>query len=256
MNRNELRKYFKTLGPAVLPVIHVLGNEQALRNVWVAAGEGAHGVFLINHDFPPGRFMPIIEHVRAAVPDLWLGVNFLGVTGLQAFAMLAKLSDQGTHVDAYWADDACIDENHALDEQRSAQQIDRARASSGWEGLYLGGTAFKKQRPVEADRYEDTARLATWFMDVVTTSGIATGEAAETQKIDAFRAGCGDHALGLASGVTPENAHAHALAVDCVLVATGINVDGDFYNIDAAKLRRLLTVMRRAGVALSQEQHT
>ena len=79
--------------------------------------------------------------------------------------MLAKLADQGTHVDAYWADDACIDESRALDAQSAAQQIDQARARSGWEGLYFGGTAFKKQRPVPADRYEDAARWppGTWM---------------------------------------------------------------------------------------------
>lgn len=253
MNRHELHKFFKSLGPAVLPVIHVQSAEQAQRNVLVAAREGAHGVFLINHDFPPAQFLPIIEHVRAALPDLWLGVNFLAVTGLEAFPMLAKLADQGTYVDAYWADDACLDEGRALDAQSAAQQIDQARARSGWEGLYFGGTAFKKQRPVPADRYEDTARLATWYMDVVTTSGVATGEAPDLSKIDAFRTGCADHPLALASGITLENAHAYASAVDCVLVATGVNIDGDFYNIDATKLRRLLAVMRRTGVGPTQE---
>ena len=33
MNRDAFRKFFKSVGPAVLPVIHVLGKDQAERNV-------------------------------------------------------------------------------------------------------------------------------------------------------------------------------------------------------------------------------
>jgi hypothetical protein len=49
----------------------------------------------------------------------------------------------------------------------------------------------------------------------------------------------GDHALTLASGITPENAHLYMDDVDGFMVATGINLDGDFYNIDGKKLARL-----------------
>ena len=42
-------------------------------------------------------------------------------------------------------------------------------------------------------------------MDCVTTSGSATGEAAELQKIADMRHGCGDTALAIGSGLTPEN---------------------------------------------------
>ena len=52
MDRARFRKHFKTVGPAILPVIHVRDTVQAVRNVALAMGEGAQGVFLINHDFP------------------------------------------------------------------------------------------------------------------------------------------------------------------------------------------------------------
>ena len=84
-------------------------------------------------------------------------------------------------------------------------------------------------------------------MDAVTTSGVATGHSAEVSKIEAFRAGCADRALAVASGVTPDNAAAYAGLVDAVLVATGINRAGDFYNIEPVRLRRLLAVCREAG---------
>lgn len=247
MERTAFRKLFKTVGPAVLPVIHVSDAQQAVRNAEVALNEGAQGVFLINHDFPHNDLVPIIEHVRRCFPALWLGVNFLGVTGRDAFPILGGLEAAGTMVDAYWADDARIDER--ADDQTEAREIAGVRASSGWSGLYFGGTAFKKQRDVAPEDHERSAAIATGYMDAVTTSGIATGEATDLSKVETFRRGCGDHALAIASGVTPDNVHLYAGLVDGILVATGINFAGDFYNTDPERLRALISHARRAGLS-------
>ena len=82
MNRNDFRKMFKSAGPVVLPVIHVLDREQAERNVRVLLNKGAAGCFLINHDFGVEQFLPIIAEVRQKFPSLWLGVNFLATLKL------------------------------------------------------------------------------------------------------------------------------------------------------------------------------
>ena len=247
MNRMHFRRLFKTAGPAVLPVIHVRDAGQACRNAAVAIEAGAQGVFLINHDFAREELVPILGEVRARFPSLWLGVNFLAVTGRDAFPVLGRLEAEGVEIDAYWADDARIDECASADEQDEAAEIEAAREASGWTGLYFGGTAFKKQRPVAPADHEAAARTAAAWMDAVTTSGVATGKAADRAKIAAFRRGCGDAPLALASGVTPENAAGYAADVDAMLVATGINRSGDFYEIDPARLRRLLAVTRAAG---------
>nr|WP_280531184.1 BtpA/SgcQ family protein [Shinella yambaruensis] len=111
----------------------------------------------------------------------------------------------------------------------------------------MGGTCFKKQREVAPEHYEVSARIAVSWMDVVTTSGIATGHAPELDKIETFRRGVGDAALALASGITPENAPAFAPLVDCFIVGTGISYEGDFHNLDPARLARLLAYTRRQG---------
>jgi uncharacterized protein len=247
MKRHEFRKLFKSVGPAVLPVIHVLDNEQAERNVRILVGEGAPGCLLINHDFGVDRFLPIIAHVRAKFPALWMGVNFLAVTGKLAFPVLGKLKREGVAVDGYWADDARIDERRGHDDQPEAKEIAGALEVSGWSGLYTGGTCFKKQREVAPEHHEHAARLATSYMDAVCTSGVATGHAADMNKIRIFRRAMGDHAMTLASGITPENAHLYMDDVDGFLVATGINLDGDFYNIDGKKLAQLLKLTREHG---------
>jgi predicted TIM-barrel enzyme len=225
----------------------VLDDEQAGSNVAVAIAQGAPGVFLINHDFPYPAFLPIIRHVRRRWPSLWLGVNFLAVTGLEAFPILGRLASEGVQVDAYWADDARIDELASPDGQREADAIQAARRTSGWTGLYFGGTCFKKQRDVRPEHFGTAASLATRYMDAVCTSGIATGQAADFAKISTFRRAIGDAPLALASGITPENAAAYAGDVDCFMVATGINRPGDFYTIEPERLRALLDLSRTWG---------
>ena len=245
MNRTDFRKQFKSTGPVVLPVIHVLDAEQARKNIETALAGGCPGVFLINHDFEKEKLVPIIREMRHRFPDTWIGVNFLAVTGKYAFPILGALQAEGVRVDGYWADDARMDERRAEGDQPEADEIAAIRASSGWDGLYIGGTAFKKQRDVDPDDYAKSARIATRYMDVVVTSGVATGHAADVAKIETFRTHCGDTALGLASGITPENASQYADAVDLFMVATGINFEGDFYNIDPARLQDLMDLTQK-----------
>lgn len=246
MTRDEFHQFFGTPGPVVLPVIHVLDTARTLGNIEILRAAGAPGCFLINHDFGVEPFLPIIREVRAAHPDLWIGINFLAVTGAGAFPRLGELARDGTRIDAYWADDARIDETGT--DASEAGEIARIRGASGWQGLYFGGTAFKKQRPVPEARLGDAARQATRWMEVVTTSGQATGHAADPGKIAAFRAGIGDRPLAVASGITPENAIEYR-DVDAFMVATGINLTDNFYDIDPARLAALIEVARTMGDA-------
>ena len=148
-----------------------------------SSAKARRAVFLINHDFGVERFLPIIAHVREAFPALWLGVNFLAVTGKDAFPVLGTMQRDGITVDGYWADDARIDERRSADDQNEAREIAVARAASSWSGFYTGGTCFKKQREVPPEHMNIRPTLATAFMDAVCTSGIATGHAADTGKI-------------------------------------------------------------------------
>jgi hypothetical protein len=243
MQRNEFHMKFGSQHPIVLPVIHVLNHEQAAQNIDKAIAGGCPGVFLINHDFEKEKLVPIIRSIRAVYPDYWIGVNFLAVTGEFAFPILGNLQSEGVQVDGYWADDACIDERLKKHDQVDAKRITAARKTSGWNGLYIGGTAFKKQRETDPSTYGYSAQLAREHMDIVVTSGIATGCAADVNKIKIFRDNCGETALALASGITSENALEYAADVDLFMVATGINFDGDFYNIDPARLQKLMTTL-------------
>ena len=240
MKSSELKHRFDVSGPAVFPVIHVLDHDQACANIDIAMAQDVAGIFLINHDFGVDEFLPIIRTVRGEFPDIWLGLNFLAVTGGEAFPRLADLEKEGFSINGYWADDARIDESRAVDDQPEARAILDTKNRCGWDGLYFGGTAFKKQRPVAESDYPESARIAAQWMDVVTTSGVATGREAGIDKVNTFREGVGDQALALASGITPENVGAYAPLLDAILVATGINRKGDFYTIDSERLADLM----------------
>ncbi|MEP4195272.1 MAG: adenine phosphoribosyltransferase [Aliishimia sp.] len=243
LTRHDFHKLFKTPGPVVLPVIHVLESSRTRDNIAKVIEGGAQGCFLINHDFEKEKLLPILQDMRNAYPSLWMAVNFLAVTGKDAFPILGELAKDGCVIDAYWADDACIDEDGTNLEARHIADI---RSQSGWDGLYFGGTAFKKQREVDPSRYGDAARNAAPFMDVITTSGVATGQEADLGKIETFRAAIGDRPMALASGISPENAHSYR-DVDCFMVATGINVPGNFYDIDLKRLQSLTALSREIG---------
>ena len=242
MKRHESSKFFKCSGPAVLPVIHALDSSQCARNIRIAIQEGAPGVLLINHNFGVDDFLPIVREIRKQFPALWFGVNFLGVTGAEAFPILAQLQNEGCTIDAYWGDDARI--NELEDDQTEAKAISETRLKCGWNGLYFGGVAFKKQRPVDPGDYERSASIAANYMDIVTTSGKVTGDAAPLDKIMDFRKGVKSNALAVASGISPDNVSRYRNHVDVILVATGINKPNDFYNIEPLQLRRLLAAAR------------
>ena len=154
MQATEFHKHFKCVGPAILPVIHVLDGEQALRNLRVVVSEGAQGAFLINHDFGIDAFLPIIRTVREAFPNLWLGVNFLAVTGDEAFPILADLEADGVVVDGYWADDACIDERADTANQPSS------RADHRGENPMVGPVLWRNRVQKAATRGPSRSRAS------------------------------------------------------------------------------------------------
>jgi hypothetical protein len=117
---------------------------QVVDNVELALEEGAAGVFIINHDFDYPQMLPILRQVRGRFPLAFIGVNFHTVNGAEAFPILGRLAREGVKIDAYWADNACI--QHTSAEQPTADMIADTRLRSAWDGLYFGGTAFKNPR--------------------------------------------------------------------------------------------------------------
>ncbi len=226
----------------LFPVIHVLNEQQAVDNAAIAFQAGCDGVFLVNHENQAGErdlsftgLLRIHSAVAATFPNKLIGVNCLDLPAVEVFQHLTP------QVSAVWVDNAEIDERQGA--QPAAILINAARVKSGWDGLYFGGVAFKYQRPVSTSAVGRAATIAKTYMDVVTTSGVATGEVAQIDKIKAMKKAIHPKPLAIASGITAENAYQFLPWVDYFLVATGIS--RSFYELDPEKVSALATLIHQ-----------
>jgi uncharacterized protein len=207
----------------LLPVIHVETEAQALQQCEVASKAGCKGVFLINHRIKNTKLIPIFDSIFLQFPKLWAGVNFLDLNAKQA---LLKVP---TFCKGLWVDDAYIHEGvstfDAMEMWANVMKYENL--------LYFGSVAFKYQKPVTD--VKTVARHAAPFMDVVMTSGDATGSPAWIGKVVAMKEAIGNGHLGLASGVTSNNVKDYLPYVDVFLVSTGISKSFTELDLDSTK---------------------
>lgn len=217
----------------LLPVIHVADEAQALTNASTARDNGAHGVWLIGHGMGHHRLLDIYRTVRTAHRRLWIGLNFLDVRGADAMRVLPA------DADGIWVDDARVTGGGNEDAARALSAGHRNHARNA---LYCGGVDFKHQRQV--DDLHAAARTAAELMDVVTTSGRATGHEADVDKLRVMAGAVGGQrgVMGLASGVTPENVRRYLPWVDVFFVASGIS--SDFHTLDPRRTHELASAIR------------
>ena len=207
-------------------VLHVATRPQALINAAYAYSNGADGIFLINHSIDTEYLLEIYLAVRAHYPDKWIGLNFLGMDADEAMQFLPS------DADGLWTDNAAIDETGTnIAPQKWYEAFKKAHPRC----TYFGGVAFKYQRRV--DELELAAEKARPCMDVICTSGPATGLAADIEKIQRLYSARGEKTLALASGITPENVSEYLPCADHFLVATGIS--SSFYMLDPGKVKLL-----------------
>jgi hypothetical protein len=236
---NRIVEVFKK--PRVLlPVVHCRGREQVERNVEVAFANGADGVFLINQGGMSSSWvLREARWIRDIAPGRIVGVNLLGLACDEALPHVMGGPLGGGYLPMLWSDDAGI---RAAELDSKATTFANLRRYYGpstvWIGLFFGGVAFKYLQPVSPELYGQTAANAVRNgVDVVTTSGPATGSPPTVDKIRAMKEAIGDHALAIASGITPENVETFLPYADAYLVATGI--EQSFGEFDTAKLRAL-----------------
>lgn len=216
---------------AFLPVIHVANSEQAIEQAGIALDNGADGVFLINHATGAFTLMDACRATREQFPSAWIGVNCLGWDILSLITSMILPED----IDGIWSD--CS--NIPGDEQLALQTWDIIVGNFP-RMLYFGGVAFKYQGKV-AD-VANAARVASNYMDVVTTSGDETGIPPSPDKIRVMSDNVGDKVLGIASGVSEGNVQEYPEA-RCFLVATSISKD--FNHLDPDRVARLAKIVER-----------
>lgn len=216
----------------LLPVIHCKNIMQTFPNVDMCVQHNTKGVFLINHGISSKSMGEIYKEIRLIFPELWIGINFLGLETKDMFFYAKDLGD----INGIWADCSEIDDTKEI--QIDADKINKER--SDWNGLYFGGVDFKYQLPV--NDITKTTKIAKDFMDVITTSGVGTGYAPEVDKIKTMKKVAGDIPLAIASGINADNIHLFWDYADCFLVSTGISKD--FHNLDETLLQDLLNKVK------------
>ncbi len=204
--------------PRFTAVVHVASDAQAIEQTGLALSNGAGGVFLINHEASCWALVTTYRRVRERFPAAWIGVNFLDLDADEAVRVLPSGAD------ALWMDNMNGFDANVLPKRT-------------WR--LFGGAAFKYQKHTQqCDREAVDVAIRLSLPDVITTSGLGTGEAATLGKVQLMRGAVGaDRLLALASGVTPANVASYAPLVNCFLVATGISQS--FYEFDPAKVREL-----------------
>jgi predicted TIM-barrel enzyme len=223
----------------LLPVVHPISRQAALDAVRAVHDLGVKGVFLIDQPMSERELIQLAREVRDRHPSLWIGLNLLSRT---ASKTLTTTYNRGWSLDGIWSDWAGIDERQVMGSSHpEAEAFLNVRHTARWDGLYFGGVAFKYQREVVPADLSAAAEMSVPYMDVLCTSGPGTGYPADIEKVKALRAGLGDHAMALASGVTPDNVCNYLPYVQAFLVGTGI--EKSLGILDPAKIEALLRAM-------------
>jgi hypothetical protein len=184
----------------IIPVIHMIDEDQVLDNIDLCKYVGINKVFLINHIVGVDELLKCAYRVKQEYSDIWVGINMLGVS--TEIALSLPLSK----IDALWCD--------------ASISAEKAKEVRKFEGLFFGGLAFKYQpQPTDLESACKEAIIAT---DIACTSGSGTGKAATVPKIRTIREYLGDHPMAIASGVSVENILSYKGLANYLLVASSI----------------------------------
>ena len=186
--------------PRFFVVIHTVtakigGLDHAIEQMVIAKDNGADGVFIIT-DYAKGHNsrattadqLLYLKTLREKLPDFLVGVNFL--------TMLSKIASEIYQIQP---DMIQVDDSKYLD------GIDKEQLP---KTEFFCGVAFKysENENLQGDLLKEHCLDVANICDVPTTSGVATGQAARTEKIEEIASYLPQgKRLGLASGVSIEN---------------------------------------------------
>lgn len=220
------------------PVIHIKPGDPAeaeslvMQNAELALQHGCAGVFLIDMQGNDEPVPALARRVKNRYPTLKVGINLLSACALEALNFSLPYG-----LDATWTDSPGVTSSRSTVESSVIAQ--RLREYPGH--LFFGSVAFKYQ--AQEENPPGAALAADALGMIATTSGVATGHAAPTEKLVKMRAALKDKPLGLASGLTPANVHEYAGLITHALVSTGISID--FFSFCPKALADMATAVAR-----------
>lgn len=192
----------------IIPVIHMINQNQVLTNVRTCVDSGIEKIFIINHQTSNDELIKCATRVKNEFPNLWIGLNMLDV----------QLEDAILYdfdFDGLWCD------------QTLTVEVSKNRK---FKGLIFSGLSFKYQ-PQPKD-LEESCKEAIFATDVATTSGVGTGKSADINKILKIHEYLDGHPMAIASGVNKDNILSYKGLVDYLLVASSITSKSEIINKD------------------------
>lgn len=202
----------------LIPVIHMVNQNQVITNVKTCVNAGIQKVFIINHQTTSSELIQCAQTVKNLYPNLWVGLNMLDIQAKDAILYEFDF-------DGLWCDQSIKPEDYK---------------SRKFKGMVFSGLAFKYQ-PQPKD-LKIACEESTLTSDVSTTSGPGTGKSADISKILQIREYLGNHPMAIASGVNSDNISLYKGVVDYLLVASSITSKGEIIYKD--KLEELLDKLK------------
>ena len=227
---------------------------QALADAGALAEGGMDALLVENYGdvpFSPGRVEPstvaamavIVAALRAALPDILLGVNVLKNDGRAALAVAcaagARFIRVNVHAGAVVADQGLV--------QSDAYHTLRDRRLLGADVELFADVQGKHAVPLAPVELEQEARdlVHRGLADALVVSGRATGEATPIADVKRVRSAVPRVPLLVGSGVTADTVGELLSIADGVIVGTFLKRDGDVRGpVDPARVRRLVAAAR------------
>lgn len=225
----------------IYPVIHHATKELSLENAELALECGADGVFVISMQHEDIESLEAAVAIKKAFPTFRVGINMLSKQ--DAFYALEASVEAG--LDMTWTDyPSCLVESHEI--------IRDYLRKANWNRShheFFAPVAFKYQRYDPNPTKTAMEAYSSGF--IPTTSGSATGSAADIDKVITIKTYLDNHTLinldapelALASGLSPDNISKYAPYITHALVNTAISKD--FHTFDKELLTKFVTRARR-----------
>ncbi len=209
----------------IIPVIHHVDSSLTLEQAKIIAESKAYGIFLIsmtgdNQDLPM-----LAKVIKAKHPTLKIGTNLLGNTALETVK-----TNLDFELDMSWSDEPIIHGDKISPEAYEISNLVKNKH------LFFNSVAFKYQKE---DPNPKQATINSYNLGFIpTTSGQATGKAADMGKISNMASVLEQRTLGIASGLTPQNVGEYIPYIEYGLVSTGISKN--FHEIEPTLLKQII----------------
>lgn len=210
----------------IIPVIHHINEELTIKNAQLCFENNVYGLFIISMEGNNDGLSALAKKIKNKFSILKIGVNHLGYSSIESVYEGLNYS-----LDMIWSDEPIVTSYEIKEE---AYKIEKELKNSSLK--FFNSVAFKYQ--AEEKNIEKAVSNSKNLGFIPTTSGQATGVAAEVEKIQKMKKELGNYSLAIASGLTPENIHTYNKMIEYGLVATGISKS--FYEFDEKKLKDIL----------------